>query len=391
MSSRITSRLGAALLATCAGALPALAQDAYPSRADRAGRPVPARRRRRHRRAPGGRRDGPRPRRAGRRREQGRRRRRHRHELRREGEARRLHGAARAVVDLDPARRRTRSRDARRCTSSRSSSRSRASPPTRRCSPCARTARGRRSPSSSPTRRSGPARSPTARRATTARCTCRWRCSPRAPGLKLLHVPFTGAGPAVVALLGGQIDAVSSGPSTVVQHVKAGKLRVLASWGDKRLASLPDVPTLTESGYPVVFTQWTALFAPAGTPDAAHRQAARRRARDRRRPEVRRRDGDRRDADPVPRRARAPALLGRRQAEARRSRAPRRQGRIRPRAVHVRTWGGNAVCPPKKTPRRLPCRGEAVSSRRRLKIQGPATKSTASTARRSQTNLRTAD
>ena len=88
-------------------------------------------------------------------------------------------------------------------------------------------------------------------------------------GLKLLHVPFTGAGPAVVALLGGQIDAVSSGPSTVVQHVKAGKLRVLASWGDKRLASLPDVPTLTESGYPVVFTQWTALFAPAGTPDAA--------------------------------------------------------------------------------------------------------------------------
>jgi tripartite-type tricarboxylate transporter receptor subunit TctC len=88
-------------------------------------------------------------------------------------------------------------------------------------------------------------------------------------GLKLLHVPFTGAGPAVIALLGGQIDAVSSGPSTVVQHVKAGKLRVLASWGDKRLASLPDVPTLTESGFPVVFTQWTALFAPAGTPDAA--------------------------------------------------------------------------------------------------------------------------
>jgi tripartite-type tricarboxylate transporter receptor subunit TctC len=87
-------------------------------------------------------------------------------------------------------------------------------------------------------------------------------------GVKLLHVPFTGAGPAVIALLGGTVDAVSSGPSTVVQHVKAGKLRVLASWGDKRLASLPDVPTLTESGYPVVFTQWTALFAPAGTPDA---------------------------------------------------------------------------------------------------------------------------
>jgi tripartite-type tricarboxylate transporter receptor subunit TctC len=88
-------------------------------------------------------------------------------------------------------------------------------------------------------------------------------------GIKMLHVPFTGAGPAVIALLGGTIDAVSSGPSTVVQHVKAGKLRVLATWGDKRLASLPDVPTLTESGYPVVFTQWTAMFVPAGTPDTA--------------------------------------------------------------------------------------------------------------------------
>ena len=90
-----------------------------------------------------------------------------------------------------------------------------------------------------------------------------------AANVKLLHVPFTGAGPAVVALLGGQIDAVSSGPSTVIQHVKAGKVRVLASWGDKRLASLPDVPTLSESGFPVVFTQWTALFVPAGTPEAA--------------------------------------------------------------------------------------------------------------------------
>ncbi len=90
-----------------------------------------------------------------------------------------------------------------------------------------------------------------------------------AAGIKLLHVPYTGAGPAVVALLGGSIDAVASGPSTVIQHVKAGKLRVLASWGDKRLGSLPEVPTLSESGYPVVFFQWSALFAPAGTPAPA--------------------------------------------------------------------------------------------------------------------------
>jgi tripartite-type tricarboxylate transporter receptor subunit TctC len=86
-------------------------------------------------------------------------------------------------------------------------------------------------------------------------------------GVKLLHVPYTGAGPAVIGLLGGNIDAVASGPSTVIQHVKAGKLRVLASWGDKRLASLPDVPTLTESGYESVFFQWSGLFAPAGTPE----------------------------------------------------------------------------------------------------------------------------
>ncbi len=88
-------------------------------------------------------------------------------------------------------------------------------------------------------------------------------------GIKLLHVPYTGAGPAVVSLLGGNIDAISSGPSTVIQHVKAGKVRVLATWGDRRLASLPDVPTLTEAGFAVVFSQWTALFAPAGTPEPA--------------------------------------------------------------------------------------------------------------------------
>jgi tripartite-type tricarboxylate transporter receptor subunit TctC len=85
--------------------------------------------------------------------------------------------------------------------------------------------------------------------------------------VKLLHVPFTGGGPAVVALLGGQVDALSTGPSTVLQHVKAGKVRVLAAWGDHRLASLPDVKTLTESGFDAVFFQWCALFAPAGTPE----------------------------------------------------------------------------------------------------------------------------
>ena len=96
--------------------------------------------------------------------------------------------------------------------------------------------------------------------------------------IKLLHVPFTGGGPAVIALLGGQVDALSTGPSTVLQHVKVGKVRVLASWGDHRLASLPDVRTLAESGYDAVFFQWSGLFAPAATPEpilARLREAAR--------------------------------------------------------------------------------------------------------------------
>ena len=100
-------------------------------------------------------------------------------------------------------------------------------------------------------------------------------------GFPANHVPFTGAGPAVLALLGGQIDAVASGPSTVAQHIKAGKLRALGHWGDKPLQSLPEVPSLTQLGQPVKFAQWAGLFVPAGTPEdiiqklrAASRKAA---------------------------------------------------------------------------------------------------------------------
>ena len=86
-------------------------------------------------------------------------------------------------------------------------------------------------------------------------------------GIKMTHVPFTGAAPAVVALLGGQIDAVSSGPATVLQHVKAGKLRVLAHWGNSKLDALPDVPSLKAAGYDAEYAQWSGLFVPAGTPE----------------------------------------------------------------------------------------------------------------------------
>ena len=86
-------------------------------------------------------------------------------------------------------------------------------------------------------------------------------------GFRMTHIPYTGAGPALLALLGGQVDAVASGPSTVVAQIKAGKLRALAHWGDKPLVSLPDVPSLKQLGVPASFVQWSALFVPAGTPD----------------------------------------------------------------------------------------------------------------------------
>ena len=86
-------------------------------------------------------------------------------------------------------------------------------------------------------------------------------------GFRMTHIPYTGAGPAVVALLAGQVDALASGPSTVVQQIQAGKLRALAHWGDHPLAALPEVPSLKQLGHPVRFAQWSALFVPAGTSD----------------------------------------------------------------------------------------------------------------------------
>jgi tripartite-type tricarboxylate transporter receptor subunit TctC len=108
-------------------------------------------------------------------------------------------------------------------------------------------------------------------------------------GIKLTHVPFTGAGPAVLALLGGQIQAVSTGPATVLQHVKAGKLRVLGHWGTGSLASLPEVPSLKDAGFNAEYAQWSGLFIPAAVPEPIAqrlRTAARNAAQDARVREV---------------------------------------------------------------------------------------------------------
>jgi tripartite-type tricarboxylate transporter receptor subunit TctC len=99
----------------------------------------------------------------------------------------------------------------------------------------------------------------------------------------ITHIPYTGAGPAVVALLGGQVDALSTGPATVLQHVKAGKIRVLGHWGSGKLQTMPDVPSLKEAGYNAEYAQWSGLFVPAGTPEPVVqrlREAARAAAND---------------------------------------------------------------------------------------------------------------
>jgi len=88
-----------------------------------------------------------------------------------------------------------------------------------------------------------------------------------AAGIKMKHIPYAGGGPALTALLGGQVDTGLLGPSVAIAQMKAGKLRALASWGGKRIASMPEVPTLKELGYDVEYNIWSGLFAPAGTPE----------------------------------------------------------------------------------------------------------------------------
>ena len=89
-----------------------------------------------------------------------------------------------------------------------------------------------------------------------------------AAGVKLRHIPAAGAGPALTALLGGHVDALASGPAVILPQIKAGKLRALAGWGDKRVAALPEIPTFKELGYPdAEFYIWAGIFAPKGTPE----------------------------------------------------------------------------------------------------------------------------
>lgn len=86
-------------------------------------------------------------------------------------------------------------------------------------------------------------------------------------GIKVLHVPYRGAGPAATALLAGESDLTFTNTTVVLPHVRAGKLKALGFAGMKRLTTLPDVPTLDESGFPGFdSSNFKGLMAPAGTP-----------------------------------------------------------------------------------------------------------------------------
>ena len=87
-----------------------------------------------------------------------------------------------------------------------------------------------------------------------------------AAGIRLFHVPYQGGGPAVTALLGGQVEALASGPAAAIGQIKGGKMRALASWSDKRLQLLPEIPTFRELGYDAEFYLWSGVLVPAATP-----------------------------------------------------------------------------------------------------------------------------
>lgn len=90
----------------------------------------------------------------------------------------------------------------------------------------------------------------------------------QAAGIKITHVPYKGTGPAVADVINGQITMNFSSLPPAVSQIKGGNLKALAVTGNKRVKSLPDVPTLKEQGIDAVITGWHGLFAPAGTPDA---------------------------------------------------------------------------------------------------------------------------
>lgn len=91
--------------------------------------------------------------------------------------------------------------------------------------------------------------------------------------VKMLHVPYKGAAPALTDLIAGQIQLVFTSLPSIAQHIRAGTVKGLAVTGSKRAQAFKDIPTIAESGYPgFVINPWFGLFAPKGTPPAVIRQ-----------------------------------------------------------------------------------------------------------------------
>jgi tripartite-type tricarboxylate transporter receptor subunit TctC len=90
-----------------------------------------------------------------------------------------------------------------------------------------------------------------------------------AAAIEVMHVPYKGTGPMLTDLMSGQVQATALGTPVILSHIKSGKLRAIAIGTPKRIASLPEVPTVAESGYPgFENSQWYGILAPAKTPAA---------------------------------------------------------------------------------------------------------------------------
>ncbi len=89
----------------------------------------------------------------------------------------------------------------------------------------------------------------------------------QAADVEMRHLPTTGGGPAMTAVLGNNAQALVSGIGVATPHIQSGSVRPLAVFSAERVEALPDVPTVMELGYDIEYYMWAGLFAPAGTPD----------------------------------------------------------------------------------------------------------------------------